>query len=114
MPYINAQVSVKLTDEKKQELKSALGRAIAAIPGKSETYLMVCVQDGQYMSLGGNDSVPHAFFDVRILGNAKGEDFSRMTGELCKICETMLGIAPANVYAAYSEYEHWGWNGRNF
>ncbi len=113
MPYINAKFSVKLTDEQKVQLKSELGKAICAIPGKSETYLMVCIEDGAYMALGGDDSAAHAFFDVRILGSSTGEAFSKMTGELCKISEK-YGIAPSNVYAAYSEYEHWGWNGRNF
>ena len=114
MPYINAKVSCKLTDEKMTELKAALGKAIEAIPGKTETYLMVAIEDGQNIWLAGDNSTPKAFFDVRILGSAKTEDYSRMTGVVCRICGELLGISSADVYVAYSEYAHWGWNGKNF
>ncbi|MBQ8552043.1 MAG: hypothetical protein IJ428_04430 [Clostridia bacterium] len=114
MPYINMKVGKKLTEEKMIELKAALGKAIEAIPGKSETYLMVCIEDDQKIWLAGDDTTPKAFFDVRILGKARSEDFSRMTGELCRICSDLLGIAGADVYVTYSEYADWGWNGKNF
>ena len=114
MPYINAKISKKLTADVKTALKAALGEAITKIPGKSETYLMVCIDDGCDMWLAGNNSSDHAFFDVRILGTASGDSFSAMTGEICRVCRDLLGISPENVYVAYSEYEHWGWNGKNF
>ena len=114
MPYINAKVSNRLTDEKMTELKAALGKAIEAIPGKTETYLMVAIEDGQNIWLAGDNSTPKAFFDVRILGKAKSEDYSRMTGVICGICSELLGIAPNDVYVTYSEYSDWGWNGKNF
>ncbi len=114
MPYISVKLSEKLDGAKKTELKAALGKAIEAIPGKSETYLMVCIEDGQDIWFAGDNSKPLAFIDVRILGKAKGEDFARMTGVLCDVMDKVCGVAPSGVYAAYSEYEHWGWNGRNF
>ncbi len=114
MPYINAKVSVNLTEEKMTEFKAALGKAIEAIPGKTETYLMVCIEDGQKLWLAGDNTKPQAFIDVRILGKAKAEDFSRMTGVLCGICNDMLGISPDCVYVTYAEVENWGWNGKNF
>ena len=114
MPYINAKIGKKLTEEKMTELKAALGKAIEAIPGKTETYLMVCIEDGQNIWLAGDNSEPKAFFDVRILGKAQSEAYSRMTGEICRICDTLLGIDGAGVYVTYSEYSDWGWNGKNF
>lgn len=114
MPYINAKVSVKLTEEKTTEFKVALGKAIEAITGKTETYLMVCIEDGQKLWFAGDNTKPQAFIDVRILGHAKAEDYSRMTSVLCDICDDLLGISPDSVYVTYSEFEYWGWNGRNF
>ena len=35
MPFINSKISVALTDAQEQEIKSRLGQAITAIPGKS-------------------------------------------------------------------------------
>jgi phenylpyruvate tautomerase PptA (4-oxalocrotonate tautomerase family) len=114
MPYINFRTSLTLTPEKETELKAALGRAIAAIPGKSETYTMVEIEGGAHMWLGGNNSKPLAMINVKILGHAKPADFSKMTGELCDLCQKLLGIDPTGVYATYDEVENWGWNGKNF
>ena len=114
MPYINVKVSKKLTDADMTALKAELGKAITAIPGKSETYLMVCIEDGQNIWLAGKNDRPMAFVDVRILGHAKPADFSAMTGEVCKALDKTAGIAPADTYVTYAEVENWGWNGRNF
>lgn len=36
MPFINVKANVNVTKEKAESIKSALGAAITAIPGKSE------------------------------------------------------------------------------
>ncbi len=117
MPYIGIKVSEKLTAEKKNELKAAMGKAIETIPGKTETYLMVAIEDNTSLWLAGvkgDENNPMAFVDARILGKAKREDFSRLTAEICKVLDVLIGIKPTNVYVTYSEVEHWGHNGRNF
>lgn len=117
MPYIGIKVSNTLTDEKKNELKAAMGKAIEVIPGKTETYLMVSIEDNISLWLGGtkgDENTPMAFVDVRILGKAKREDFSRLTGEICKVLDSIAGVEPSGVYVTHSEFEHWGHNGRNF
>ncbi len=114
MPYINAKVSCKLTAEKEIELKAALGQAITAISGKTETYLMVCIESEQHIWFAGQNDRPMAFVDVRILGHAKDGDFDRMTGVVCSEFERLLGISPSDTYVVYSETDNWGWNGRNF
>lgn len=113
MPYINFKTNQKLDESTKIQLKAELGRAIATIPGKSETYLMVAIEDSVDMWLGG-DQKPLAMIDVKIYGHAKPADFSRMTGELCKISKSLVGIDPTGVYATYEEIDNWGWNGKNF
>ena len=45
MPFINSKVNVKTTAEQQRELKERLGKAIATIPGKSESWLMVNLED---------------------------------------------------------------------
>lgn len=114
MPYINAKISKSLTPEKEVELKAALGRAITAIPGKTEAYLMVCLEPDAKIWFAGENDRPMAFVDVRILGHAKPEAFSAMTAAICREFEAVLDIKPADVYVTYAEVENWGWNGRNF
>ena len=40
MPVIHTHVSVSTTAEQREALKSAYGKAITAVPGKSEGWLM--------------------------------------------------------------------------
>ena len=40
MPVIHTHVSVKTTPEQREALKAAYGKAITAVPGKSEGWLM--------------------------------------------------------------------------
>ena len=44
MPVIDSKVSVSVTKEQEQEIKSRLGQAISLIPGKSESWLMVGIE----------------------------------------------------------------------
>jgi hypothetical protein len=41
MPYINTKLSTSLSKEKETALKEQFGKAIALIPGKSESWLML-------------------------------------------------------------------------
>lgn len=114
MPYINLRTSAKLDETKMEEIKSALGKAITTLPGKTETYLMVDLEGGARLWLGGDNSKPLAMIDVKIFGHAKPADFSKMTAVLCDICHDKLGIVPTGVYVTYAEVENWGWNRSNF
>ena len=40
MPFINVKANVNITKEKAENIKSALGTAITAIPGKSDGWLL--------------------------------------------------------------------------
>ena len=85
MPFIDSKVSVKASEEQKRELKERLGQAISIIPGKSESWLMVNIEDDQKMYFRGDDSEPVAFVSVNIYGSANPSAFSKMTAELTKI-----------------------------
>ena len=113
MPYINLKTSVTLDEKLEDTLKSALGKAITAIPGKTENWLMVELEGDRKLWLGGKKR-PRAMIDVKIFGHADQSDFNAMTGELCDVCQRILGIKPDGVYVTYAEVENWGWNGENF
>lgn len=114
MPFINSKVSVKTTDEQQKELKTRLGQAISIIPGKSESWLMVNLEDDCRMFFRGDDSEPVAFVCVNIYGNADEEAFGRMTAEITKIYGEVLGVKPDHMYIKYAASMDWGWNGSNF
>ncbi|MBO4337277.1 MAG: hypothetical protein J5842_04320 [Lachnospiraceae bacterium] len=114
MPFINSKVSVKMTQEQKEELKTKLGEAISIIPGKSETWLMVNLEDDLSMYFRGDDSQPVAFVGVNVYGDDTPAAYERMTAELTKIYGELLGIPADHMYVRYSASREWGWNGSNF
>ncbi len=114
MPFIDSKVSVKMSEEQKKELKARLGQAIALIPGKSESWLMLDLEDGQNMYFRGDDSKPLAFISVNIYGSENQVAFAKMTEELTKIYGEVLGVEPDHMYIRYSATMDWGWNGGNF
>ena len=56
MPFINAKVSVAISQEQEKQLKERLGQAIAVIPGKSEQWLMTGFQDNYHLYFRGDNS----------------------------------------------------------
>ncbi len=114
MPFIGSKVSVKTTDSQKEELKKRLGQAIAILPGKTEKWLMVELEDEKKLYFGGDDSEPTAYVEVSILGNPDSASFAKMTGELSRIYDEILGIKPDRLYVKYDTTKDWGWNGSNF
>lgn len=114
MPFIDSKVSVKVSKEQETELKTRLGQAISIIPGKSESWLMVGIEDEYSLYFRGDDSEPMTFIEVRLFGGPNRDAFEKMTAELTKIYGEVLGIAPDHMYIKYSATTDWGWNGSNF
>lgn len=113
MPFINVKTNVKVSAEKAKAVKSALGRTITAIPGKSESWLMVGIEDGYKLYFKGSDE-PAAMTEVSLFGDASGGALNELTGSITSIMHENLGIAPDRVYVSYMMTENWGWNGSNF
>lgn len=114
MPCIRIQSSCAMSETAKRNIKSALGKAIAVIPGKSESWLMVVLEGDAEIYFKGNADEPSAYVAVGAYGAPNERAFNALTGEICKILHDELGISPNRVYVQYSTTEHWGWNGRNF
>ncbi len=114
MPCIHAWVSSKLTPTQKTALKTRMGKAIEALPGKTEAWLMVLIEDDACLYFKGNQDAPSAYAEVSILGRDDANGYEKMTGLLCRIFREEAGIEPDRVYIKYSSTAHWGWNGSNF
>lgn len=86
MPVIHTHVSVSTTPEQREALKSAYGKAITAVPGKSEGWLMCPFEDNMPIYFGGDDSKPAAYVEVNVrsfrarfrLGEADRADHGRV------------------------------------
>ena len=113
MPFIDSKISVRLSDEKKETLKAKLG-ATMPILHKSESYLMVGINDGYDLWMGGNKLEKGAYVAVSLLGNASSADYEKMTAAICDIFQNELNIPGSAVYITYHPVSDWGWNGSNF
>lgn len=71
MPVIHTHVSVPTTPEQREALKAAYGKAITAVPGKSEGWLMCPFEDNMPIYFGGSDDQPAAYVEVNVFGRAE-------------------------------------------
>ncbi len=114
MPFIDSKVSVSISKEQEETLKSRLGAAIAIIPGKSEGWLMTGFQDNYHLYFRGDNSQPAAFIEVKVYGKENPNAFDALTNEITKIFGDVLGIEADHIYIKYEAVSSWGWNGGNF
>lgn len=114
MPFINSKISISITEEQEETVKSRLGQAIATIPGKSENWLMVGFEPEYRLYFRGEKNEPMAMVEVSVYGNENPAAFDKLTEQICQIFNDVLGIAPDHIYVKYQAVGNWGWNCGNF
>ena len=72
MPFINVKTNVPVGSDKEKAIKSALGRDITALPGKTESWLMVGLEPECHLWFKGTDE-PAALVDVSVYGGADAD-----------------------------------------
>ncbi len=113
MPNMHFYTNISVNPETKTEIKKAFADAITLIPGKSEKWLMVIIEDGVSMYLGGSDA-PCGLVSIELLGSSEGAVYERVTAEITSRLSKLLSLPPDRIYTKYSEYRHWGYNGEHF
>lgn len=113
MPFINVKTNTAVSNEKEIALKTALGQAITAIPGKSENWLMVEIEPERKLYFKG-DNAPAAMVEVSVFGSANSSAFNKLTDSICSILNEQLSIDCSRIYVKYEATQDWGWNGSNF
>ena len=114
MPFINVKTNAAVSKEKCEAIKSALGQAITALPGKSEQWLMVGIDDNYDLWFSGEKMDKAAYVSVALYGSCASDAYDRLTGQICTLYQDVLGIPADRVYVSYHPVHDWGWNGNNF
>ena len=115
MPVIHTHVSVSTTPGQREALKTAYGKAISAVPGKSEGWLMCPFEDNMPIYFGGDDSKPAAYVEVNVFGRSvPGSAWEKLTELIMAALGKELGIPADRTYIRYTATTDWGWNGGNF
>lgn len=115
MPVIHTHVSVSTTPEQREALKAAYGRAITAVPGKSEGWLMCPFEDNMPIYFGGSDDQPAAYVEVNVFGRSvPSSAWEKLTQNIMAALNSTLGVPEDRTYIRYTATTDWGWNGGNF
>lgn len=110
MPYISVQVTEKLTEEQKEQIKTGLGEKIVLIPGKSEAALMVDVSDGHTIFFAG-ERKQTAYLDVKIYGETELAHKKAFTEAAFEVVAAATGLPAKGMYLTFSQFENWGTRG---
>ncbi len=113
MPFIDSKITLSVSQEKRETLKSELGKALTLL-NKPESFLMVGFEDNYDLYMGGRKLEKGAYVAVSLFGNASKAAYENMTARICQLYEKELGIPGNAVYVTYHGVNDWGWNGQNF
>ena len=112
MPFIHIITNTTISKQQETTVKSKLGETIALLPGKSEQWLMVCIEPERALYFRGSDSEKIAYVEVNVYGTVSRSAADSLTAAISEILAQELAIQQS--YIKYEEAEIWGWNGSNF
>ncbi len=110
MPFVIARVNVPVSREQEEEISSRLGKAISRMPGKSEKYLMLGIEDNCRFHLRGKIQKV-AYIEVAIFGNDDHIGFFQFSRIMIEIFHDILDIPAENIYAKFEDIVAWSANG---
>ncbi|WP_367925095.1 phenylpyruvate tautomerase MIF-related protein [uncultured Ruthenibacterium sp.] len=113
MPFIHVRTNLDASDAVCEAVKRELGRAVEALPGKSENWLMVGIEPSFSLWFQGSNEGA-AMVTVSLYGGASEEAYDSLTSRITEILSELMHLAPDRIYVEYQETPYWGWNGRNF
>lgn len=108
MPFVDVKVSCGIDRAQEEAIKAGLGQAIALIPGKSESSLMVQFSDNCRLWFGGQQDGPIAFLNVMIYGASTGEAYNSFSDSAIALLQKELGAK--HVYVKFEEVPNWFWD----
>jgi len=111
MPYICANLTRKVTSEKKEALKAEIAGILGIIPGKSEQALMVDIVDGKTIYFGGDLQENCAYVDVRLYGQVERDIKAEFTRAMFGVFHRVLDVAEDKMFLSLLEYDTWGTKG---
>lgn len=108
MPYIRVSATQNLTAEKQAELVNGLGEALNTIPGKDGRGLIVDLENGKTMFVGGIPQENFVFADVRYYSKFEYHIKKKFTQAVFDVFNKVLGSRPEQAFLTITEYSNWG------
>lgn len=112
MPCLELTTNVTVTDQDilMRELSACVSKGL----NKSETYMMVIINDTRPMFFSGNTD-PTAHLTLRALG-LKADAIKDLARTLTELLQRKLGIDSQRIYIVFMDADtsKWAWDGRTF
>lgn len=106
MPFIVTRANVPITDAQEAELKERLGRAIAHVPGKGESGLLLAFEGDARLWLAGGDA-PLAYVEASVFANEGHAGYGALAADIARTLRDVLGIPAGRVYVRFSDIPVW-------
>jgi len=111
MPYIDVNITKKLSDDEKDILKTKLGELISIIPGKTEDVTMIGINDGYTMYMSGQRKEKLAYLNIKLFKQSEFEYKMELTKQIFEFFEKEFDITGENMYMNFDEYDSWATRG---
>lgn len=108
MPYIRISATQKLNEKQQSALVDGLGKALEVIPGKDGRGLIVDLEDGKTMFIGGMKQDNMVFADVRYYSKFEYHIKSKFTVAMFDAISSVLGTSKDRMFLTITEYNSWG------
>lgn len=116
MPCLQVKVNFALDAAAKANAAAQFSKLVARLTGKPEAYVMVVVEDGAAISMGGDAAGNACFMDLRSIGAISRSANKTYSAALCKLASEVLSVESERVYINFQSYagENWGFDGTTF
>jgi len=108
MPYIRLSITQKLSEETQEALVNGIGEALNLIPGKDARGLIVDMEDGKTMFVGGKKQDNLVFADVRYYSNYTLKIKQAFTVGVFDAITKILDTPKDRAFLTITEYNSWG------
>lgn len=101
------KTSQSINQEEELALKTAFGKAISLVPGKSEQVLLAGIEGDYSFYLRGKKD-PVAYIEVSIFENPYHLDYDDMTKYITIAVHEILKIPTEHIYVHFHDIAAWG------
>ncbi len=106
MPYVHLSIAKKLTDDEKEAIKSSVGKLIEILPGKTESVLMVRLDDDLQMYFRGEKS-NCAYVNVCLYLMSPADKKGEFARALVRSISELAGLDINDIFLCFTEFSNW-------
>ncbi len=111
MPYISARVSNKLDEATIQKLQEQLTHEASNILGKPKGAVMVGIEHGANIFMGGDKLDNGAYIELKAYGKSTPEAKESINKAFNKALNQITNVDSENVYITFADKSEWGYKG---